>query len=818
MSFQSWVANTAAKDALASFESTDIFRVGRSGTSKKVTYAVLSAAIAAGVVASGITTGTTTITSGTDTRVLYNNAGVLGEYAISGTGSVAMTTSPSFTTPALGTPSAGVLTNCTGLPMTSGVTGVLAVANGGTNASSASITAFNNITGYTAAGATGTTSTNLVFSTSPTLTTPVLGVATATSINKVALTAPASSATLTIADGKTLTASASITLAGTDAKTLTVSNSGTLAGGDAFILAIAAGKTLTSSVTMTLQGGDASILSIAASKTATISNTLTFTGTDASSVAFGTGGTVLYTASAIPLTIGTTTIASGTDTRILYNNAGVLGQYTLTGSGTVVAMQTAPSFLTSITTPIATITQGTITDVAPQINGSVTWNDAADTMIGWKLNVTNTASAAASLLGQIQLGGNNFQTWGLTTHSWYNSSGSIRVALLHDSNTPTITFTQSTGLTSVLSPLQLTFFTAAGATNPVIITGDAANTLAQRNSGTPQTFRVYNTYTDASNYERGSLAWAANVFYVGTSAAGSGTMRVMRLTGDSVTIQSGASGGGTDRWTVNSTGHLLAETDNTYDIGASGATRPRTAYIGTSVVLGTSTNITTLTSPGANLLGIGGSTSSFPALKRSTTALECKLADDSAYTTFVCALLSLSAASSSIVWATRGVLDMTADGVYRFRNNAGTGFGSLMLGVSGTTYNRIKHEGTGELSIRLADDSAYSKLAASGLRTPLTSELTIATGAITVTAGYHTVDTEADAASDDLDTINGGTDGAVLVLRAVHTDRTVVVKDGTGNIQIAGDMSLDNTQDTITLIFDNALSSWLELGRAGSGA
>lgn len=41
--------------------------------------------------------------------------------------------------------------------------------------------------------------------TSPTLTTPALGVATATSVNKVALTAPASSATLTIADGKTLT-------------------------------------------------------------------------------------------------------------------------------------------------------------------------------------------------------------------------------------------------------------------------------------------------------------------------------------------------------------------------------------------------------------------------------------------------------------------------------------------------------------------------------------------------------------------------------------------------------------------------------------
>lgn len=57
----------------------------------------------------------------------------------------------------------------------------------------------------------------------------------------------------------------------------------------------------------------------------------------------------------------------------------------------------------------------------------------------------------------------------------------------------------------------------------LILARDAANTLAMRNSTAAQTFNIYNTYTDASNYERGAIFWTANQFKIDTQAAGTGT-------------------------------------------------------------------------------------------------------------------------------------------------------------------------------------------------------------------------------------------------------------------------------------------------------
>jgi hypothetical protein len=122
----------------------------------------------------------------------------------------------------------------------------------------------------------------MVLDTSPTLVTPVLGVATATSVNKVAVTAPATSATLTIADGASLVTSGaySLTLTSTAATNVTLPTTGTLAtlaGSEAFTNKTLTNPTVTNYLESVVAIGNSSTSQTLALTNGTV-QTVTMTG------------------------------------------------------------------------------------------------------------------------------------------------------------------------------------------------------------------------------------------------------------------------------------------------------------------------------------------------------------------------------------------------------------------------------------------------------------------------------------------------------------------------------------------------------------
>ena len=96
--------------------------------------------------------------------------------------------------------------------------------------------------------------------------------------------------------------------------------------------------------------------------------------------------------------------------------------------------------------------------------------------------------------------------------------------------------------------------TSGNGTPDIYLYRDAANTLAQRNSTNAQTFRLYNTYTDASNYERLSIDWSttANTATIVTQNAGTGSARTLAIGQDLYIngIKAGRGGGNVSSNTV----------------------------------------------------------------------------------------------------------------------------------------------------------------------------------------------------------------------------------------------------------------------------
>jgi hypothetical protein len=178
---------------------------------------------------------------------------------------------------------------------------------------------------------------------------------------------------------------------------------------------------------------------------------------------------------------------------------------------------------------------------------SGTWNTTG-TPTAFKLNVTDTASNASSLLMDLQVGGTSqffvSKSGGITL---FNNSASVTIGTVAGSQVGILRSGGALNLflgnsTSVMSyngsnatlPSSSVFGWSSGAlgsgTFDLNLARDASDTLAQRRSTNAQAFKLYRTFTDASNYERlGFLATNTTRYTITSENAGTGSARSLEV-------------------------------------------------------------------------------------------------------------------------------------------------------------------------------------------------------------------------------------------------------------------------------------------------
>lgn len=254
----------------------------------------------------------------------------------------------------------------------------------------------------------------------------------------------------------------------------------------------------------------------------------------------------------------------------------------------------------------ATLPAGTITTSQP-LTLTETWNAAGVTFTAFKVNVTDTASATASLLADFQVGGSSkvsirkdgaLALFGNASPSFDNLGGYFSILALNGGGNiafgpygagigTTYEVIKSTG--HIVGASRLFGWSSTDdptTTVDLSLFRDAANTYAQRNGANAQTARFYSTWTDASNGEWLEITKTGSGFEVRAKQNGTGSSQPLVLSGGSSSnLQFGT--GGTVRWKIDSSGNLIAQdgADASYDFGQPGANRVRDVWIGRTLAV-----------------------------------------------------------------------------------------------------------------------------------------------------------------------------------------------------------------------------------------
>jgi len=341
-------------------------------------------------------------------------------------------------------------------------------------------------------------------------------------------------------------------------------------------------------------------------------------------------GEAVFDASISGTTMTVTSVASGTiRVGMILTSAG-----TITFGTTITALGTG-SGETGTYTVSASQTRASAT-----ITGRVPFSAA-------EINITNTASAGNSAATptsrflDINLGGTTIfsvrRTGAVNTACFSTSfiAGSALSALRVEINSSGISLGSATPIT-----WRNNADATLGATSVQLLRDGADDVLALQRTTNAQTFNIYNTFTSSTNHERGFLRWSSNVFQIGTEAgSGGGTARDIEF-----------QHGGTTRFSLIGNTIRLATTN--VALHWANATMMR-CFSNGNLTLTTSNQLD------FGLLQFGGTTSSFPALKRNSTTLEVRLANDSAFAPLSCAALTLN---GNLDASTRDIVTDTTTG------------------------------------------------------------------------------------------------------------------------------------------------------------